>query len=55
MNVIQTHRSFIRTREGDRIIGHDSKKAKENPHDSRTDAALLPELKGRINFFFPFD
>ena len=52
MNVIQNPaQSFIRTREGDRTIGHDSKEAKENPHDSETNAKLLPEPKAYIKYF----
>lgn len=49
MNVIQNPaQSFIRTREGDRTIGRDSKEAKENPHDSETNAKLFPEPKAYI-------
>lgn len=54
MNVIQNPSlSFIRTREGDRTVGHDSKEAKENPQASGTNAKLLSEPKAHINFFFP--
>lgn len=53
MNVIQNpSQGFIRTREGDRNIGHDSKEAEGNPHASGTNAKLLPEPKAHIKFFF---
>lgn len=56
MNVIQNPSpSFIRTREGDRTVGHDSKEAKENPQPSGTNAKLLSEPKAHINFFSLFD
>lgn len=51
MSVIQNPSpSFIRTREGDRPIGHDSKEAKENPQASGTNAKPLPEPKAHSNF-----
>ena len=54
MNVIQNPSpGFIRTREGDGAIGHESQEAKENPQASGTNAKLLPEPKAPINSFFP--
>lgn len=53
MNVIQNpSQSFIRTRDGDTTLGHDSKEAKENPQASGSNAKLLPEPKAHIKFFF---
>ena len=43
--------SFIRTREGNRTIGCDSKVARENPHHSGTNEKLLPEPKAHITIF----
>lgn len=53
MNVIQNPSlSFIRTREDDRAIGHESQEAKENPQALGTNAKLLPEPEAHVNFFF---
>lgn len=53
MSVIQNpSQSFIRTRESDRTIGHDSKEVKENPHTAGSDAKLLLEPKTHISVFF---
>lgn len=50
MSVIQNpSQSFIRTREGDRTIGHDSKEAREIPHALATAAKPLPVPEAHIN------
>lgn len=54
MSVIQNpSQSFIRTREGDRTIGHDSKEAREIPHALGTAAKPLSMPKAHNIFSFP--